>query len=47
MLVLDELDDDALSDGGEDDLTPEQQGTSRHCVFMDHFRQLFYHSSNE
>jgi hypothetical protein len=24
--VLDELDDDALSDGGEDELTPEQQG---------------------
>jgi hypothetical protein len=24
--LLDELEDDALSDGGEDDLTPEQQG---------------------
>ena len=26
MFVPDELDDDALSDGGEDELTPEQQG---------------------
>jgi hypothetical protein len=27
--VLDELDDDALSDGGEDEMTPEQQGLSQ------------------
>jgi hypothetical protein len=28
-LTSDELDDDALSDGGEDDLTPEQHGKSQ------------------
>lgn len=26
LLVTDELDDDALSDGGEEELSPEQQG---------------------
>jgi hypothetical protein len=32
VYMLDELDDDALSDGGEDDLTPEQQGILRYYV---------------
>lgn len=30
---LDELDDDALSDGGEDDLTSDQQGMFQCYVF--------------
>jgi hypothetical protein len=28
LYIPDELDDDALSDGGDEDLTPEQEGVS-------------------
>ena len=33
IYILDELDDDALSDGGDEDLTPEQEGASQ-CLIV-------------
>jgi len=35
IYILDELDDDALSDGGDEDLTPEQEGVSQYFIIME------------
>lgn len=38
IYILDELDDDALSDGGDEDLTPEQEGVSQCFIVKERSR---------